>query len=114
MIIGTLRIPLSPDRRAEVIQILQSIQGPVSAQPGCVGCHIYEEEDPEPAVLLVERWESEATLEEHIRSEAYRRILGAIERSGSPPQVCFDFVSASEGMELIERLRGPGEREKSP
>jgi quinol monooxygenase YgiN len=114
MIIGTLRILLSPDRRAEVIQILQSIQGPVSALPDCAGCHIYEEQDPEPAVVLVERWESEAALEEHIRSEAYRRILGAIELSGRPPEVCFDFVSASKGMELIERLRGPGERQRSP
>ena len=105
MVIGTLRILLSPDRRAEVIQILQSIQGPVLALPDCAGCHIYEEEDPEPAVVLVERWESEAALEEHIRSEAYRRILGAIELSGSPPEVHFDFVSASKGMELIERLR---------
>ena len=114
MVVGRLRIPLSSDRRAEVIQILQSIQGPVSAQPGCAGCHIYEEEDPEPAVVLVERWESEATLEEHIRSEAYRRILGAIELSGSPPQVCFDFVSSSKGMELIERLRNLGAAENSP
>ena len=114
MIIGPLRIPLSPDRRAEVIQILQSIQGPVSAQPGCAGCHIYEEKDPEAAVVLVERWETEATLEAHIPSEAYRRILCAIERSGSPPEVCFDFVSASKGMELIEQLRGYGERQRSP
>jgi quinol monooxygenase YgiN len=114
MIIGTLRIPLSPDRRAEVIQILQSIQGPVSAQPGCIDCHVYEEEDPEPAAVLVERWESEATLEEHIRSEAYRRILCAIERSGSPPQVCFDFVSATKGIELIEQLRGLEKQRSSP
>ena len=113
MVVGTLRIPLSPDRRVEVLEILRSIQGPVSAQPGCGGCRIYEEEDPELAVVLVERWESEAALEEHIRSEAYRRILGAIELSGSPPEVCFDFVSASKGMELVERLRGLGAAEKS-
>jgi quinol monooxygenase YgiN len=113
MVIGTLRIPLSPARRAEVIQILRSLQGPMSAQPGCAGCHIYEEEDPEPAVVLVERWESEEALEEHIRSEAYRRILGAVELSGSPPEVCFDFVSSSKGMELIERLRSLSERHRS-
>jgi quinol monooxygenase YgiN len=28
--------------------------------------------------VLVERWESQAALEEHLRSETYRRILGAI------------------------------------
>ena len=108
MVVGTLRIPLPQGHRAEVLQILRSIQGPVSAQPGCAGCHIYEEEDPEPAVVLVERWECEAALEEHIRSEAYRRILGAMELSGSPPEVCFDFVSSTKGMELIERLRNAG------
>ena len=108
MVVGTLRIPVSPDRCADVLQILQSIQGPVSAQPGCAGFHIYQEVDPEPAVVLVERWESDTALEEHIRSEAYRRILVAIEHSGRPPGVCFDYVSSSAGSELIERLRDLG------
>ena len=108
MVIGTLRIPPLPDRRADVLEVLRSIQGPVLAQPGCAACHIYEEEGPEPAIVLVERWDSEAALEAHIRSEAYRRILGAIELSGGPPEVRFDHVSASEGMELIERSRDLG------
>ena len=108
MVVGTLRIQISPERRAGVLQILRSIQGPVSAQPGCAGCHIYEEDDPDSAVVLVERWESEAALEEHIRSETYRRVLGAIELSGKPPEVRFDSVSSTRGMELIERLRGLG------
>jgi len=107
MIIGTLRIQPSPHRRGDVLEVLRSVQGPVQAQPGCRAFHIYEEQEPEAAVVLVERWESQATLEAHLRSEAYRRILGAIELSGGPPEVSFDFISASEGMELIERSRGP-------
>ena len=78
------------------------------AQPGCVACHIYEEQAPDQAVVLVERWDSQAALETHLRSEAYRRVLGAIELSGAPPEICFDYVSATEGMELIERSRTPG------
>lgn len=105
MVVGTLRIPLSADRRSQVLEVLRSIQGPVLAQPGCTGCVIYEEQSPEDAVVLVERWDSEAALEAHIRSESYRRILGAIELSGGPPEVRFEHVFASEGMELIERLR---------
>jgi quinol monooxygenase YgiN len=107
MVIGTLRLLPLPKRRADVLEILRSIQGWVLAQPGCAAWHIYEEQDPEQAVVLVERWESETALEAHIRSEAYGRILGAIELSGGPPEVCFDYVSASEGMELIERTRTP-------
>jgi quinol monooxygenase YgiN len=108
MIVGTLRILPATDRRAEVLEVFRAIQGPVLAQPGCVACHIYEERGPEQAVVLVERWESQAALEAHLRSETYRRILGAIELSGGPPEVCFDYVSASEGMDLIERSRTPG------
>jgi quinol monooxygenase YgiN len=102
MIVGTLRLLPSPDRHDQVLEILRSIQGPVSAQPGCVACHVYEEHGP-GTIALVERWESEAALNAHISSTAYKHILSAIELSCAPPEVCFDFVSASEGMELIER-----------
>jgi quinol monooxygenase YgiN len=107
MIVGTLRILPEPHRRAEVLEILETIQGPVVAQPGCVACHVYEESLPAHAIVLVERWQSQAALEAHLRSEIYRRILGAIELSGGPPEVRFDYVSASEGIDLIERARTP-------
>jgi quinol monooxygenase YgiN len=109
MIVGTLSILPAPDRRAEVLKVFRAVQGPLLAQPGCVACHIYEEQGSERALVLVERWESEPALEAHLRSESYRRILGVMELSGRPPEVCFDHVSASEGMELIERSRIPGE-----
>ena len=108
MIVGTLRILPAPDRRAEILEVFRAVQGPVRAQPGCIACHIYEEQGADEAIVLVERWESQETLEAHLRSEAYRRILGAIELSGAPPDLRFEYVSATEGMELIERSRKPG------
>jgi quinol monooxygenase YgiN len=108
MIVGTLRVVPAPERRAEVLEVFRAIQGPVLAQPGCQACHIYEERGADEAVVLVERWDSQEALEAHLRSEAYRRILGAIELSGAPPDVRFDYVSATEGMDLIERSRQPG------
>jgi quinol monooxygenase YgiN len=107
MIVATLRI-LPANRRADVLEVFRAIQGPVLAQPGCIACHVYEEQGPEPTVVLVEKWESEAALQAHLRSEIYRRILGAIELSGSAPEISFDYVSATEGMDLIERARKPG------
>jgi quinol monooxygenase YgiN len=107
MIVGTLRIVPAPHRRAEVLEIFQAIQGPVVEQPGCLACHVYEEPLPGQAIVLVARWQSQAALEAHLRSELYRQILGAIELSCGPPEVCFDYVSATEGMDLIERSRTP-------
>ncbi len=109
MIVGTLRILPAHNLRAEVLAILRTIQGPVQAQAGCNACDILEEKGPDKAVVLVERWESQAALEAHLRSEAYRRILGAIELSRSPPEIRFDYVSATEGLELVERSRKGGD-----
>jgi quinol monooxygenase YgiN len=110
MIIGTLRLLPSPKGRAEVLEILRSIQGPVQTQPGCQAFQIYEEQGDEHALVLVERWDSDASLESHLRSEAYRRILNAIELSGGPPEVSFDRIASSEGMDLIARSRTPSSR----
>ncbi len=96
MVVGMLRIPLSSERRAEVLEILRSIQGQVLALPGCKAYHIYEDKGQEPAVILVERWESKAAFESHIGSESYRLVLGAIELAGGPPEMSFDVVSAGE------------------
>jgi quinol monooxygenase YgiN len=108
MIIGTVRILPPPGRRADVLEVLRSVQGPVRAQPGCAACDIYDEQGAESAIVFVERWESDAALQSHLRSEAYRRILGAVELSGNRPEIRFESVSATEGIELIERSRSPG------
>jgi quinol monooxygenase YgiN len=109
MIIGTVRILPPPGRHAAVLEVLRSVQGHVRAQPGCATCDIYEEQGPEPAVVLIERWGTEEALEAHLCSEQYRRILGAIELSGDRPEIRFERVISTEGIELVERLRGRGE-----
>lgn len=106
-VVGTVRIVPRADRFGAVIEILRAVQGPVRALPGCLACEIYEEQGSRSAVVFVERWESAEALEEHLRSETYRRILGAIELSESTPEIRFEHVSSSEGLELIARARRP-------
>ena len=108
MIVGTLRILPAPDRRAAVLEVLRSVRGPVQAQPGCVDCQILEEEGPDHALVFIERWDSDELLAKHLRSESYRHILGAIELSGGKPDVRFDHVTTTEGLELVERSREAG------
>jgi quinol monooxygenase YgiN len=105
MVIGTLRFLPPPSRRLEVLEILRYLQGPAETEPGCEGFRIYEDHGPEPGIVLVERWGSEAALESHIRSDAFRSIVAALELSRCPPDVRFDHVSATEAEELIERVR---------
>ena len=106
MVISTLRFVTSPRRHSEVLEILRSVLGPAASQPGCLSCHIYEEDGPEEATVFCGHWESEVALQEHIRSDFYRRILVACELSNCPPEFCFHHVSRTQGMDLIHQLRG--------
>jgi quinol monooxygenase YgiN len=103
MVTGTIRFHPSETQRPQVLEILRSVQGPVSAEPGCRGFEILEEPAPGAAIVLVERWESSPALMEHLRSDHYRRILVACELSTGPPAIRFEHVTATEGIELIER-----------
>ena len=58
--------------------------------------------------MLLERWETEEALEEHLRSNVYRRVIAAMELSGGTPEIRFERVETVRGMELVERLRSPG------
>jgi quinol monooxygenase YgiN len=106
MIISTLRILPAPKQRPEAIEILLSVLGPTEIQPGCLSCCVYEEKGPDHAVAFCAHWETEEALHEHICSDFYRRLLVACELSNRPPEVCFHHVSATQGMDLVEQLRG--------
>jgi quinol monooxygenase YgiN len=105
MVIGTLRFLPPPSRRLEVLEILRYLQGPIDAEADCGSFRIYADDGPERGIVLIERWASKAALESHIRSDAFRSIVAALELSHCHPDVRFDHVSATEEQELIRRVR---------
>lgn len=107
MIIGTVRILPPPGRRDAVLEILRSVQRSVRAQPGCAACDVFDEQGPDAAVVLLERWETRDAFEAHVQSEAYRRVIAAVELSDRQPDISFEHVDTVEGLELVERLRNP-------
>jgi quinol monooxygenase YgiN len=105
VIISTLKIAPLRKQRLKVLEILQSIQGQISAQPGCLSCEIYTEIGVGSSILFSEHWENEAALNEHIRSGIYLRVLSAAELSSTAPEIRFHRVSETQDMELIRQLR---------
>lgn len=114
VVLSILRLFPSRERRRQVLGILRSMQGPTQAQPHCLNCRLYEEDGYEEGILYVEQWDSEPELQRHIRSEAYRRVLEAVELSRSSPEIQFHIVSETKGIEMIEGLRGEGQPEAEP
>ena len=109
MLISTLRFVPSAKRHSEVLEILRSVVGPAQSQPGCLSCVIYEEDGPDQATILCGHWKTTTALHDHIRSDLYHLVLAACELSTRPPEFCFHHVSKTQGMDLVEQLRGHGE-----
>ena len=55
--------------------------------------------------MLEELWTSNEELRHHLRSDEYRRILLVVEMAAEPPEIRFDTIAHSTGVETIEQAR---------
>ena len=105
MVFSIIKLFPSPRQRAELIEILRSVQDLTRPLHGCSACWLSENDFLHNDVRYLEQWESQQELYDHIRSNIYRRVLAAMELSKKPPEVRFYFSSENKGFELIESLR---------
>lgn len=107
MIITTLRVVIPAAKRKDALEMLRCLSEPTQAKPGCISCRVYEDLSDGNTFTLVEEWESRAELDSHILSEEYTMILALMDISSSPPEIKFNVISHSVGMETIEAVRNP-------
>jgi len=105
MILATIRMKISPPKRGEALKILKSTVERNRILPGCLSCRIYEDTEEDNVLMYEEMWKSEAELEEHLRSEEYRKVLLVMEMALHHPEVGFNTLSSSTGIETIEKAR---------
>ncbi len=105
MVHATIRMLIPSKRRGEVLEILSSIAERSRFEEGCINCRVYQDVEAEPVLILDQLWESKEDLERHLRSEEFRKVLLVLEMSLEPPEVRFEEVSRSTGVETIEKAR---------
>ena len=105
MIIATLRMSVSSEKRDDVIRTLRLVMGPTLAQRRCISCRLYQDVEDENLLSFVQEWKSREALDEHIRSKDYRKILAVMELASEPPEIKFVESLKTDGMELIEEIR---------
>ena len=108
VVFSIIKLFPSPRQRAEVIELLRSVQDLTRPLPGCSACWLSEDDFLHNDVRYLEQWESEPAMHDHIRSDMYRRVLAAMELSKKQPEVAFFFSSENKGFELIENIRCKG------
>ena len=105
MILVTLRMAIPMQKRGEALKILKSMVARTQAQPDCVFCHICEDVLEDNVLQFEEMWRSEEELERHLRSDEYHKVLLVLEMALKQPEIRFDAISSSTGIETIEKAR---------
>ena len=105
MIVACIELKPSPGERKAMLEILQFVERGLGNNPACLSCGVYEKLDQNRTILYEEKWESEQSFCNHIRSSSYLALLNAMELAQSKPTISFNKVTSTRSMELIEALR---------
>jgi len=105
MIQATLRMNFAPQKFEEAIQILQSILERTKAEGGCISCSIFHDKGNKGLIIYEEKWRDHHDLQRHLRSDEYKNILLVMEMATTKPEIRFDTIIDSSGVETIEKAR---------
>jgi len=105
MYLSIVKIDALPDQEHTVMDVLESMKGPTSALAGCLGCSLTIEGGPGGTICYQERWRDRESLDRHLRSALYSRVLAAMELSRTPPVVEFFELTKAGGLDLVESVR---------
>jgi quinol monooxygenase YgiN len=105
MIRASIRMTIPPQKRGEALKILRSMTEQCGDYPGFVRSHLYGDLQEKNVLMIEEVWKDEEDLNLHIRSNDYRNLLLVLEMGVKQPEIRFDTISSSTGIETIEKVR---------
>jgi quinol monooxygenase YgiN len=81
---------------------------PSRVERGCLSFRLYEDVENRNAFVLLEEWATQADLERHISKDNQRRLLTLMDLLSEQPELRYNTVSHTAGMDLIENVLKSG------
>ena len=103
---ATIRMLLPAGQRKEALIIIRSMIERIKLEEGCISCRLYQDVLEKRALMLEEMWAGETALHKHLRSADFRKVLLVVEMAREPPEIRFDLISSSTGLNTIVEVRG--------
>ena len=98
-----LRAPSARDAQ-DVVETLRFLMATTRLEPGCQECTVWLE--PPFTVRYGEGWATDADVRRRVQSSAFTSLLGLMECASEPPDVQFDFVTNTRGLDFVAEVRG--------
>jgi len=113
MIIVRITMEALREKRTEMEQTLLSMIEPARNEKGCLSYDVFCDINGKTVFNLIEEWETREDLDHHIRSERFSVLLGAKSLLEKNWKMKIHTVSHSEGLEVVNALRGKGTTKRS-
>jgi len=110
MVLATIRMTFSAKKVGEAMGILRSMAERSRVQPGCLSCQVYRNGQEDNVLMFEQQWSNEADLERYLRADDYRQVLVVLEMAIKQPEIRFDTILSSTGIETIEKARSSIEK----
>jgi quinol monooxygenase YgiN len=101
LIIAILKMVVRPEKRSDLTETLKGMLQPARVERGCLSYRLYEDVENRNAFVLLEEWATQEDLERHLSRESQSRLLALMDLLSEEPEVQFNTVSQTEGMDLI-------------
>ncbi|MEN6318195.1 MAG: antibiotic biosynthesis monooxygenase family protein [Syntrophaceae bacterium] len=101
MILVIIRMKVLSEKRMELSQAIASLSGSIRREKGCQHCDFCQSMEDENRLFLLEEWDTEENLMNHLKSEHFRVLRGAMNLLKEPYEMMFHTVYHPAGMEEI-------------
>jgi quinol monooxygenase YgiN len=109
LIIITIEMDIPHHKTKELLQTLVLISEQMSLENGCIRCGFFKDVCDENRYRLIGKWENEDDLNNHLQSEEFNFLFGALSFIKKQPRMRLDVVSSIQG---IEKQRTARDRQK--
>jgi len=105
MIIVTMEMTVLPEKQKELLQTLQAISASTRRLKGCMNSNVFKDMENENVLSLVEKWETQEDLDNHLNSDEFSALLGTDNLLSKPFEFKLNGISYTAGMEAVKAAR---------
>lgn len=102
MVIVSIIVNAKSINRRELESTSRMIADKTRQENGCLGFYLTLDLDDENIIHVEQRWESRSFMENHLRSDIFRALIGAIQVLGQSYEIRINESSRTEGMEAVQ------------
>ena len=94
MILVIIRMKVLAEKRKELSQTIVSLIGQLRTEMGCRRCNFYQSMEDENELFIFEEWDALDNFDDHLKSERFRVLRGAMNLLQEPHEMLVHTVAA--------------------